>query len=103
MGPDVRDDISGGARAGRPSPLIQHPLAVRAVQRERRHVDFKMLAAFADHLVAAGHEARGGLSRTPEVYSKRSPGASTGCLPITPSPRTTSLWPTASVMIQCRV
>src|SRR5271156_3489152 len=42
-------------------------------------------------------------SGTPLVYSKRSPGASTGCSPITPSPRTSCLRPVASVMIQCRV
>jgi hypothetical protein len=42
-------------------------------------------------------------SGTPEVYSKRSPGASTGCSPTTPSPRTSCLRPAASVMIQCRV
>src|SRR5947209_20557038 len=40
---------------------------------------------------------------TPEVYSKRSPGASTGCSPITPSPHTSCLRPVPSVMIQCRV
>jgi len=42
-------------------------------------------------------------SGTPLVYSKRSPGASTGCSPTTPSPRTIWRWPVASVMIQCRV
>src|ERR1700743_3057048 len=42
-------------------------------------------------------------SGTPEVYSKRSPGASTGGAPTTPSPRTSCLRPEASVMIQCRV
>src|SRR3954470_1096912 len=42
-------------------------------------------------------------SGTPEVYSKRSPGASTGCSPTTPSPRTSCLRPVPSVMIQCRV
>jgi hypothetical protein len=42
-------------------------------------------------------------SGTPLVYSKRSPGASTGCSPTTPSPRTSCFRPEASVMIQCRV
>src|SRR4051812_9919464 len=42
-------------------------------------------------------------SGTPEVYSKRSPGASTGCSPTTPSPRTSCLRPVPSVMIQYRV
>src|SRR3954453_14933776 len=45
------------------SPSIQHPLLVGAVQRKRRHVDLKALAALADHLIAAGHEARGGRQR----------------------------------------
>src|SRR5258708_36650478 len=40
------------------SPSIQHPLLVRAIQRKRRHVDLKMLAALTDHLIASGHEAR---------------------------------------------
>src|ERR1700737_145501 len=42
---------------------IQHPLAVRAIQRERRHVDLEPFAAFALHLVAAGHDAGGGRQR----------------------------------------
>src|SRR3954466_13310746 len=42
-------------------------------------------------------------SGTPLVYWKRSPGASTGCSPTTPSPRTSCLRPVPSVMIQCRV
>src|SRR5262245_53125886 len=37
------------------------------------------------------------------VYSNESPGASTGCAPTTPSPRTSCTSPIASVMIQCRV
>src|SRR5882757_7487193 len=48
---------------GESDALIQHPLAFRAVQRERRHVDFKAFAALVDHLVAAGHEAGGGRQR----------------------------------------
>ena len=39
----------------------------------------------------------------PEVYSKDSPGFSVGCLPTTPGPRTSSMWPVPSLMIQCRV
>src|SRR5438132_4523550 len=39
----------------------------------------------------------------PDVYVNDSPGASTGCLPTTPGPRTSSTWPVPSVMIQCRV
>src|ERR1700692_842185 len=48
-------------RSARPS--IQHPLAVRAVQRERRHVDLEALAALAHHLIAAGHETGRGRQR----------------------------------------
>ena len=36
------------------------------------------------------------------VYSKVSPGLSSGCWPTTPRPRTSSTWPLASVMIQWR-
>ena len=43
--------------------LIQHPLAVGAVERKRRHVDLEPFAALAHHLVAAGHEARRGRQR----------------------------------------
>src|SRR5437588_8636682 len=43
--------------------LIQRPLAVRAVERKRRHVDFEPLALRAFHLVTAHHEARRGLKR----------------------------------------
>ncbi len=39
----------------------------------------------------------------PLVYSKDSPGRSTGCWPITPSPRTSCTFSSASVMIQWRV
>src|SRR5882757_4154914 len=49
--------------APRASPLIQHPLAVGAIERKWRHVDLEFLAALADHLVAAGHEAGGGRQR----------------------------------------
>src|SRR6478752_1307100 len=42
---------------------IQHPLAVGTVERKGRHVDFELLAARGDHLVAAGHETRGGRQR----------------------------------------
>src|SRR5258705_6314089 len=45
------------------SPSIQHPLLVGAVERKRRHVDLKALAALADHLIAPGHEARRGRQR----------------------------------------
>src|ERR1700738_833992 len=48
-------------RSARPS--IQHPLAVRAVERKRRHVDLEPLAALAHHLIAAGHETGRGLQR----------------------------------------
>src|ERR1700730_11268345 len=43
--------------------LVQHPLAVGAVEREGRHVDLEPLAALADHLIAAGHEDRCGRQR----------------------------------------
>src|SRR5258708_1129642 len=36
---------------------IQHPLAIRAVERKRRHVDLETFAAFADHLITSAHEA----------------------------------------------
>lgn len=36
------------------------------------------------------------------VYSKLCPGASSGCLPTTARPRTSSVWPWASVITQCR-
>ena len=39
----------------------------------------------------------------PLVYSKLSPGFSTGCLPTTPCPRTSWTRFSASVMIQCRL
>src|SRR5438552_4436806 len=50
----------GGCGERSPCPLIQNPPVIRAVQRECRHVDLEPLAAFADHLVAPGHEARRG-------------------------------------------
>src|SRR5260370_11338173 len=37
--------------------LVQHPLPVRTIQRKPRHVDLEPFAAFADHLVATGHQA----------------------------------------------
>ena len=43
--------------------LIQRPLAIGAVEREGRHVDLEPLAAFADHLITSGHEARRGRQR----------------------------------------
>src|SRR5947207_4152354 len=43
--------------------LVEHPLAVGAVERKGRHVDFELLAGFADHLIAAGHETRRGRKR----------------------------------------
>src|SRR5688572_30751182 len=42
-------------------------------------------------------------SGQPDVYSKDSPGFSVGCLPTTPGPRTSSMWPVPSLMIQWRV
>src|SRR5436305_15036348 len=45
---------------GRCGSSIQRALAFGTVQREGRHVDLELFAAFADHLVAAGHDARGG-------------------------------------------
>ena len=42
-------------------------------------------------------------SGTPLVYSKSSPGLSTGSSPTTPAPRTSCSLPLASVMRQCRV
>src|SRR5690606_22965412 len=36
------------------------------------------------------------------VYSSCSPGCSSGCLPTAPRPRTSSAWPGASVITQCR-
>ena len=45
----------------------------------------------------------GVVSGQPEVYVNDSPGASIGCLPTTPGPRTSSTWPVPSVMIQWRV
>ena len=41
-------------------------------------------------------------SRVQLVYSKDSPGLSSGWWPTTARPRTSSTWPVASVMIQCR-
>ena len=41
-------------------------------------------------------------SRVQLVYSKDSPGFSSGWWPTTARPRTSSTWPVASVMIQCR-
>jgi hypothetical protein len=41
-------------------PSVQHPLRLGAVERKSRHVDLELLAAFAHHLVTAGHEAGGG-------------------------------------------
>src|SRR3954454_23696899 len=51
------------AQAKQSMALIQRPLAVRAVERKRRHVDFEPLALRAFHLVTAGHEAGCGLKR----------------------------------------
>src|SRR5580765_6873747 len=42
-------------------------------------------------------------SGQPDVYSNDSPGASVGCLPTTPGPRTSSTLPLPSVTTQCRV
>src|SRR4029079_4039070 len=42
-------------------------------------------------------------SGRPYVYSNDSPGFIVGCLPTTPGPRTSSMWPVPSVMTQCRV
>src|SRR6266404_1363953 len=57
---------------------IQHPLAVGAVERKGRHVDVEMFAAFAHHLVAAGHEARRGRKRHAagvfEAFARREHG-----------------------------
>ena len=48
--------------------------------------------------------SRTGVASTHQlVYSKFSPGRSTGCAPTTPSPRTSCTLPLASVMIQCRL
>ena len=38
-----------------------------------------------------------------DVYSNDSPGASVGCSPTTPRPRTSSTWLLPSVMTQCRL
>src|SRR5262245_505550 len=43
--------------------LVQHTFFARAVERKRRHVDFELLAALGHHLVAPGHEGRGGRQR----------------------------------------
>src|SRR5438045_8019784 len=51
------------ARIGLAHSLIQRALAVRTVERKRRHVDFEPLALCAFHLVTAGHEAGWGLKR----------------------------------------
>ena len=40
--------------------------------------------------------------RVPLVYSKVSPGCSSGCWPTTPRPRTFSVWPLASFTFQLR-
>ena len=40
--------------------------------------------------------------RVPLVYSKDSPGLSSGWCPTTPRPLTFSVWPLASLMIQWR-
>jgi hypothetical protein len=37
-----------------------------------------------------------------EEYWNDSPGCRTGCAPTTPGRRISSVWPAASVMIQCR-
>ena len=47
-------------------------------------------------------EPKGVESGHPEVYSKLSPGWRFGCSPTTPGPRTSSMRPVASRMIQCR-
>src|SRR5437763_13657962 len=59
--------IDGGAtasdRGATASPSVQHPFALGAIEREGRDVDLEPLAAFADHLIASGHEARCGGKR----------------------------------------
>src|SRR5215813_1005893 len=43
------------------------------------------------------------LSSQLEVYWNDSPGRRSGCSPTTPRPRTSCVWPVASVITQCRL
>src|ERR1700730_18733995 len=61
-GDDNLDRYDGFLRSSAVHPSsIRHP--VRTVERKCRHLDLEILAALAHHLVAAGHDARGGPQR----------------------------------------
>ena len=60
-------------------------------------------AEAGDHLITAFQMPNGAGSGQPDVYSNDSPGASVGCLPTTPGPRTSSTLPLPSVTTQWRV
>ena len=104
-----RSPSSGGRWAPRRKPPPSTERKARSVkrarhrQRERRNRRVERRAVLGAHLVGAAHRAHGRRDRAPLVYSKLSPGFSSGCCPTTPRPLTSWTLCSASVMIQCRL